>query len=107
MAVFTMSEKDESCIRVESGKSFAIRFLSSPGTGYRWEFAAEPDKKILEFIGEKIEEPASRRLGGSESVVWTFRALSAGDTQISLKYVRPWEKQLPPARTYVFDVRVR
>ena len=107
MAVFTMSEKGESGIRVESGKLFAIRFLSSPGTGYRWEFAAEPDKKMLEFVGEKIEEPARRRLGGSETVIWTFRALSAGDTDISLKYVRPWEKQVPAARTYVFNVRVR
>lgn len=107
MAVFTMSAKGESCIQVETGKLFAIRFLSSPGTGYSWEFAAGPDKKMLEFIGEKIEEPGSRRLGGSESVIWTFRALSAGDTEISMKYVRPWEKQLPPARIYVFNVRVR
>lgn len=106
MAVFTMSEKGESCIQVESGKPFAIRFLSSPGTGYSWEFAAEPDKKLLEFLGEKIEEPGSRRLGGSETVIWTFRALSAGDTEISMKYVRPWEKQLPAARNYVFKVRI-
>ena len=44
MAVFMMSEKDESCIQVTAGKPFAICFQSSPGTGYSWVLAKEPDR---------------------------------------------------------------
>jgi inhibitor of cysteine peptidase len=107
MAVFMMSEKDESCIRAKAGKPFAIRFQSSPGTGYSWEFAVDPDKKLLEFLGEKMEDPGSGLLGGREFVVWTFRALAAGETEIAMKYARPWEKEVAPARTYVFKVKIR
>jgi inhibitor of cysteine peptidase len=107
MAVFMMSEKDETCIQVAAGKPFAIRFPSSPGTGYSWGFAAEPDRKLLEFSAEKIEEPESMRLGGSEIVVWTFRALAAGATEIAMKYARPWEKEEAPARTHVFKVKIQ
>jgi inhibitor of cysteine peptidase len=107
MAVFTMSEKGESTIQVQAGKPFAIRFTSIPGTGYSWEFASPPDKELLEFIGEKVEEPERGRLGGQVAVTWTFKALAAGDAEISMKYVRPWEKDVPPVRKHIFSVQIR
>jgi inhibitor of cysteine peptidase len=107
MAVFTMSEKGESCIQVTAGKPFAIRFPSSPGTGFSWEFVRPPDKEMLEFLGEKVEEPERGLLGGQVFVIWTFQALAAGDTEISLKYLRPWEKEVPPAKKHVFKVQIR
>lgn len=107
MVVFLMSEEGECCIQVEAGKPFAIRFQSSPGTGYNWVLAAEPDKKLLEFLGEKMAEPGSGLLGGRETFVWTFRALAAGETEIAMNYVRPWEKEAAPARTHVFKVKIR
>jgi inhibitor of cysteine peptidase len=107
MAVFMMSEKDETCIQVEAGMPFAIRFRTSPGTGYGWALAAEPDRKLLEFVAEKMEEPGSGLLGGPETAVWTFRALAAGEADIAMNYVRPWEKEVPPARTHVFHVTIR
>jgi inhibitor of cysteine peptidase len=107
MAVFTMSEKGESRIQVAAGKPFAIRFSSSPGTGYSWEFVCPPDNELLEFLGEKVEEPERGRLGGQVIVIWTFQAQAAGETEISLKYVRPWEKEVPPAKKYVFYIQIR
>lgn len=107
MAVFLMSENGECCIQVEAGKLFAIRFQSSPGTGYSWVLAAELDKKLLEFLGEKMKEPGSGLLGGRETFDWTFRALAAGETEIAMNYVRPWEKEAVPAKTHVFKVKIR
>jgi len=107
MDVFMMSEKDESCIQVEAGKPFAIGFHSSPGTGYSWEFAAEPDKTLLEFRGERIEEPENGMPGGRVTVFWTFQPLAAGETEIALKYARPWEKEAPAAKKHVFKVQIR
>jgi inhibitor of cysteine peptidase len=106
MAAFMMSEKDETSIQVEAGKPFAIRFWSSPGTGYSWDFAAELDRMLLEFLAEKTEESGNMRLGGKEFVVWTFRALAAGETVIAMKYARPWETEAAPARTHVFKVKI-
>jgi inhibitor of cysteine peptidase len=106
MAVFMMSEKDESCIQVTAGKPFAIRFQSSPGTGYSWALAKEPDPKLLNFIAETVEEPKNGLLGGRETVLWTFAALAAGKAEIAMKYARPWEQEAAPARTHVFKVRI-
>lgn len=107
MAVFLMSEKGETCIQVHAGEEFALKFLTSPGTGYSWEFAVKPDGSLLEFIEARAEETEKPRLGGSEFAVWTFRALAAGEADISLKYVRPWEKDADPARKHVFKVHIR
>jgi inhibitor of cysteine peptidase len=107
MAAFMMSEKEETNIQVAAGKPFAIRFQTSPGTGYSWDFAAELDGKLLEFLAERIEEPGSMRLGGKVFVVWTFRALAAGETAIAMKYARPWETEAAPSRTHVFKVNIR
>ncbi len=106
MPVFMMSEKDESGIQVAAGKPFTICFQSSPGTGYSWVLAAEPDKKLLKFLTEKVEEPKSGLMGGRETVFWTFRALAAGEAEIAMNYVRPWEKEAAPARVHVFKVKI-
>lgn len=107
MAVFMMSEQDETCIQVAAGKLFAIRFQASPGTGYQWGLAAELDNKRLEFLDEKTEESGIKRLGGSEFFVWTFRALAAGEAAIAMKYTRPWETEAAPARMHVFKVKIQ
>jgi inhibitor of cysteine peptidase len=107
MAEYLMSEKGESCIEVQAGKPFALRFYSTPGTGYSWEFAVEPDKQLLEFVGEKVEDSKSGRLGGRVFVVWVFKALAIGETEISMKYVRPWEKDVEPIKSYVFKVKIQ
>ncbi|HUU06448.1 MAG TPA: protease inhibitor I42 family protein [Patescibacteria group bacterium] len=106
MSVFLMSEKGETCIQVRAGEKFALKFLTSPGTGYSWEFAAEPDSRLLEFVEARNEESEKQRFGGSEFAVWTFMALAAGKTEISLKYVRPWEKEAPAAKEHVFKVSI-
>jgi predicted secreted protein len=107
MAAFMMSEKEETSIQVAAGEPFAIRFQTSPGTGYSWSFAAELDAKLLEFLAERTEEPGSMRLGGNVFVIWTFRALAAGETAIAMKYARPLETESAPARTHVFKVKIQ
>lgn len=43
--------------------------------------------------------------GGNE--VWIFEAAGSGKTEIILKYVRPWEKNVPPAKTVTFKVNIK
>ena len=40
--------------------------------------------------------------GGEE--VWTFSAPTKGTTQLIFEYVRPFEKNTPPAKTAKFSV---
>ena len=107
MAIFPMSDKEATCIQVQAGQKFSLKFVTSPGTGYGWELAAPLDEKMLVIMETKNEAPNSGLLGASEYEIWICRALTAGLTEISLKYVRPWEKDVNPVKKHVFKVQIR
>ena len=106
MAVFPMSAKGETCIQVPAGQKFSLKFVTSPGTGYGWELAAPLDEKMLAIMETKNEAPDSGLMGASEYEIWICRALSAGRTEIALKYVRPWEKDAEPVKKHLFKVQI-
>lgn len=108
MPVFKMSQEKSTALRVEPGQTFALSFQGRPGTGYSWAFAAEPDGKLLEFLGETVAERDREPeiVGGSETFLWTFKALAAGEAEIAMKYVRPWEADAAPAASHVFKVMI-
>ena len=107
MAVFPMSDKGETCIQVQAGQKFSLKFATSPGTGYGWELAAPLDDKLLAIMETKNQPPQSGLLGGREYEIWICRALAAGRTEITLKYVRPWEKDADPVKRHVFKVQIQ
>jgi predicted secreted protein len=107
MAVFPMSDKGDTCIQVQAGQTFSLKFVTSPGTGYSWELAAPLDEKMLIIIETKSEASDSGLLGASEYEIWACRALTAGRTEITLKYVRPWEKDADPVKKHVFKVKIQ
>lgn len=108
MDVFTMSEKEETCIQVAPGRMFALRFQGRPGTGYTWAFSGEPDGNLLQFLGETVEERPDRDIvGGSEFFRWNFKALAAGEAEIKMQYARPWENGVPPHKVHVFKVKIQ
>ena len=107
MAVFPMSDKSATCIQVQAGQKFSLKFSTSPGTGYGWELAAPLDDKLLTILETKIEDSASGLPGASAYEFWLCRALTAGETEIALKYVRPWEKDAEPVKKHVFKVKIQ
>ena len=102
-----MSDKRETCIQVQAGQKFSLKFVTSPGTGYGWELAAPLDEKMLIIMEIKNEVPDSGLLGASEYEIWICRALTAGQTEITLKYVRPWEKDVDPVKKHIFKVQIQ
>ena len=94
-------------IEVEVGQEFVIALESSPTTGYRWQFIDPLDGEILELVRSEYRGPDDGRIGAGGEEVLTFRAISQGQTRISLGYKRPWERDVPPLKTQAFDVVVR
>jgi inhibitor of cysteine peptidase len=43
--------------------------------------------------------------GGRE--IWSFMAVCPGKANISFKYIRPWEKDVPPAKNLTFNVVIK
>jgi inhibitor of cysteine peptidase len=94
-------------IDIGVGKEFIIALGSNPSTGYSWQ--ASYDETMLELVGgepsyqaEETDEPVVGA-GGIES--FQFRALKAGETQITLTYARPWEGG-EVGETKVFTVNI-
>jgi len=85
-------------VEVEVGQEFSITLESNPTTGYQWQLAKPLDEAILQLVGSEFEasetKPELVGVGGEE--VWTFKAVGRGQTEVALKYVRVWEKDVPP-----------
>ncbi len=93
-------------IEVEVRQEFTISLKSNPTTGFRWALAKPLDEDILEQVGCKFTPPETDLVGADGEEAWTFRAIRKGETMVALEYVRPWEKNGPPAETRTFTVVV-
>jgi inhibitor of cysteine peptidase len=96
-------------IQVAAGRKFIIRIQANPTTGYGWQLSKPLDEAMVILVTNTYAQQATPRplagVGGHE--LWTFKAVGRGQTEIALKYVRPWEKDQPPAATNVFTVIVK
>ena len=92
-------------IQVKAGQNFTIRMESNPTTGYGWQLSKALDNKII-LVTNAYIPPDSKLCGAGGHEVWTFKAISEGQVDISMIYVRPWEKD-QPARTNVYTVIVK
>ena len=101
------AEQKPGVISVMLGKNVVIAVESNATTGYRWEIATPPDKKILDLVESEYKAPGSKLMGASGKQVFTFLTVGRGKTKVSLNYVRPWEKEAAPAKTQTFEVEVR
>lgn len=92
-------------ITVKAGETFELVLPSNPSTGYHWDIITESDENILQFVEQNYvaEQPILAGSGGVE--VWTFRAISAGDTTIELGYYPPGD-DTEPEETVIFSIQV-
>ncbi|MBU1726684.1 MAG: protease inhibitor I42 family protein [Candidatus Omnitrophica bacterium] len=94
-------------VKIKLGQEFSLILDSNATTGYQWQFA-EPifDKNIAEFVRSEYIIPKTKLVGAGGKEIWVFKALKAGKTTISFKYVRPWEKDVLPVKTASFVIVV-
>lgn len=79
-------------LRVAAGHTFPLTLAANPTTGYQWELSTPVDPRFLILLSNQYVAPTpSDRVGQGSHQVFTFRALQAGMTSISLKYCRPWD----------------
>jgi inhibitor of cysteine peptidase len=84
-----------------------VALASTPGTGYGWTVSAL-DARVLKEIGKpRLIHGAHPMPGAPATQVFRFSAAGAGSTRLELDYIRPWEKNVPPARIFRLDVTVR
>lgn len=97
----TVTDTDnEQRVNLEVGDVVRVNLEGNPTTGYMWEMLS-PESPMLSVI-EKTFDSSSDRCGAGGVFLFTFRADMVGQSELQFAYLRPWEKEAPPAK--VFDV---
>ncbi|HWI56151.1 MAG TPA: protease inhibitor I42 family protein, partial [Bacillota bacterium] len=91
---------------VQVGRPFTLSLASNPTTGYHWQFATPLDEMHLKLLKAEYKKPESNWAGNEGTEIWEFKPLAEGETQIQLKYARPWETDAAPVHTTNFLVKI-
>lgn len=94
-------------IEAELCKDFTITLESNKTTGFGWDIATPIDEKIIKFMSCEYIAAQTGLVGSGGREIWSFRAVCHGKTNISFKYIRPWEKDVPPAKNLTFNIVVK
>ncbi len=94
-------------IDIGVNQEFVIAIGANPTTGYDWEVSL--DETMLELVEKtyKPAEEAEHKIVGAGGVdYFRFKALKAGETEITMVYKRSWEEPTPQDEMKVFTVNI-
>lgn len=97
-------------IDMQVGQELVVRLPSNRTTGYSW--TVHPTKgEVLKAQGASvyIQTPGSSGplIGAGGAEAWHFKAIKPGQQALQFNYRRPWEKNIAPARSVAYSVKVR
>jgi len=95
---------EEPQIVARAGQTFSVTLESNPSTGYRWQLAKPVDNSIITLVSSDYVVGEGELIGAGGEEIWTFKVIKSGRARIYFKYVRPWEKDVPPAKTRNIDI---
>jgi|SRR5579884_426331 len=96
----------DSAISVKVKQPFQIRLNVASGTGYTW-MPQGPIAPGITLLGV-FQQPRGKLMpGGPGQEVLVFRADDAGKMELTLQYVRPWERGAKPAKIQTFTITAR
>lgn len=109
-ATVTVTEKDDTGhVEISKDAFLEVKMDCIPGTGYSWQIVRN-DSGLLKQEGEPVferQEPEGDKVGGIESQIFRFKAISRGRNTLELHYARTWEKRVAPQKTYRITVDIR
>ena len=106
---YDLTEKDSGrTLHLDKGDTFTVQLVSNPTTGYLWKLGTPPyDESVMIMRGDRYIQPDEQLCGAPGKRSLTFLAEGSGRTGLRLIYVRPWEKNQPPAREFNLMVIVK
>lgn len=93
-------------VRVSEAQTIEVRLGTQAGTGYTWTLnrSKTSNLTLLRESESKAQAGGAAGVGRPLTQVFSFRAGKEGPASLSLSYLRPWEKNQAPAKT--FDVKI-
>jgi inhibitor of cysteine peptidase len=96
---------DGQTVTVKPGETFTITLTGNPTTGYGWQMA-DLNTAVLKILSEPSYKPDTLMTGSGGTYVYKFEAVGAGTATIKFNYLRAWEKNKLPYKTFTITVAV-
>ena len=105
----TISRHVTKSIDIPAGISFTVTLWSNQTTGFKWsDLAMIGDQTIVQQTDHKYVAPEDKGVvGAAGNEVWTFKAVKAGITMVSMEYSQPWEGGQKDAFGFFLTVNVK
>ena len=106
MTVTLTEGQNGSTVALALESTLTVRLSAQLGTGYSWAITQQ-NGQALRLTKEYVESPSGLMPGGTETQVFVFSSIAAGDENVELAYRQPWQSDQPPARTFRFRAIVQ
>jgi inhibitor of cysteine peptidase len=94
-------------VNVVVNGTITVTLDSNATTGYSWEIKDIQEvsgQMILQKIDNKYVAPTGGAIGAGGKEVWTFKALAAGTSTLTMDYSQPWAGGQKGARIFTLTV---
>ncbi len=93
-------------IQVPAGAIIELSLPEQAGTGYRWEFD-RLDAQHFEVLKTETRPLATKNpVGGPVLKTWWVKTKNAGESALTLNYLRPWEGKGQAAQHFTVKIRL-
>jgi inhibitor of cysteine peptidase len=104
--VFVSQDDNGREFTLDRGDALEISLPATSGTGYTWQ--AEPvTGGIVTQVGDPEFKPDGMMPGAAGRQVFHFARGTIGGGTLEMHYLRPWEKNTPPAKVFRITLTVR
>jgi len=103
----TVTEADNGReLTFSQGDTLEVSLPATSGTGYTWQAVPIADP-LAKPVGEMKFKTDHAIPGASGNQVFRFLLDASGTGTIEMHYIRPWEKDTPPAKVFKLLLIVR
>lgn len=110
-AIVLTEASNNTTLDARAGEELRIELPAQMGTGYSWSFTPETAALFHQGLVKSLGEPTLRRPaetpGAPETQVFRLQLLHEGTAAIALGYWQPWQRNLPPQKTFRVIVHAR
>ena len=91
-------------VTIGVNQQFVIALGSNPTTGYSWQ--ESHDQSMLELLEKSYKEEAQEgEVGAGGIEYFRFKAVKAGQTEITVVYQRSWEEEILEQKVFTVYVK--
>jgi inhibitor of cysteine peptidase len=96
-------------LNLKVNDTITIKLESNATTGYKWNLFEENNSGIITMIssGYTEKENKDNLVGAGGFETFSFKAISRGNTTITLTYNRQWEKDVQPEKIFKLNISVK